>query len=81
MHAPDFWPKIVEQIEEKLQLGLLEQVRAVIEASFTGGELALAVATTEAYEFFGAHVNQQRLIILARPVITIDRVSVRYQGE
>jgi hypothetical protein len=81
MHAPDFWPKIVDQIEEKLQLGLLEQVRAVTEASFAGGELALVVASTEALEFFGAHVNQQRLIILARPVLTIDRVSVRYHEE
>lgn len=79
MQAPAFWPKVVEQIEEKLQLGLLEQIRAVTEVSLTGGELSLVVSTNEASEFFSAHVNQQRLIIMARPVVSIERVSVLYR--
>ncbi len=77
MQTLEFWPKVVEQIEEKLQLGLLEQIRAVTDVSFSGGELSLVVATPEALEFFSAHINQQRLMIMARPVVNIERVTVR----
>ena len=70
------WRKILENMEEKLQLGLLEQTRGVASAAIEGSTITLRVATPEAAEFFAAHVNQQRLIILARPIVHLERVVV-----
>lgn len=70
------WRKILDILEEKLQMGLLEQARSVREVHFEGGELQLVVGSPEAMEFFSSEVNQQRLSIISRPVARIDRVSV-----
>lgn len=74
--APDLWKKILDLLEEKLQMGLLQQARAVSTARIEGDDLILSVTTPEAKEFFSAHVNQQRLLILARPIANFERVIV-----
>ena len=71
------WDKIIALLEDKLQFGFLEQVRAVADVSFDGSEVTLFVSTDEAMEFFRADVNQQRLSIVSRPVVRIERVEVR----
>lgn len=70
------WTKILELLEEKLQMGLLQQARAVRSARTDGHDLVLSVSTPEAKEFFSAHVNQQRLLILARPIANFERIRV-----
>ena len=72
----DVWERILALLDEKLQYGLLEQAKAVTEVSLEGEELALTVSTREAFEFFSAHINQQRLIILSRQEISLEKVSV-----
>lgn len=71
------WGKVLEIIDEKLQYGLLEQTRAVVGAEMCGSVLELSVATDEAFQFFSSPVNQQRLIIISRPVLSIGTVVVR----
>jgi hypothetical protein len=73
---PELWKRVLELLEEKLQMGLLQQARAVKEARVEGNDLILTTSTPEAREFFSAHVNQQRLIILARPIASFERVIV-----
>lgn len=79
--ASSVWEKILEILDEKLQYGLLEQARSVADVRFEGGELALSVVTSEAEEFFNSHINQQRLIIMARAIVPIERVSVTRAPE
>lgn len=74
--AKDLWAQILEVLDEKLQYGLLEQARAVSNVRLEGSELILQVADPEAAEFFNAHINQQRLVIMTRPIYPIDKVSV-----
>lgn len=69
------WGKILEALEDKLQYGLLEQARHVVLARVEGEELHLTVNTEEAAEFFRAHVNQQRLILLSRGIINIEKIT------
>jgi len=69
------WNLILERLHEKLQYGVIEQTKFVTEARIEGSELILQVSTEEAKEYFNAEVNQQRLIILARPEITLLRVT------
>ena len=71
------WDKIIALLEDKLQFGFLEQIRACADVSFDGGEVTLFVSTDEAFEFFNADINQQRLTIYSRPVVRIETVSVR----
>ena len=71
------WTSIKAILEEQLQYGFLEQAKAVVDVSFTGGEFVLTVTTEEAAEFFSADVNQQRLMIVSRPVTSIESIVVK----
>ena len=77
--AAELWTRIIERLEDKLQYGALEQVKAVKEVKLEGSELQLVVDTEEAQAYFSADVNQQRLIILARPEVTLESVSVEFK--
>jgi hypothetical protein len=71
------WEKILEILDDKLQYGFLEQARSVVDVKISGGDVTLLVSTPEAKEFFQAEVNQHRLMIMSRPVLTIDKISVQ----
>lgn len=74
--AQSAWKKIVDLVEDKLQMGLLEQIRCVVDIKLEGPELTLYVATDDAFEFFSSPVNQQRLIIISGNVISLEKVHV-----
>ena len=69
------WNLILERLQEKLQYGVIEQTKFVTDARVEGSQLILEVTSEDAKEYFNAEVNQQRLIILARPEITLLRVT------
>jgi len=76
------WKQILQILDEKLQLGVLQQSRAVVDYKFEAEHLTLFVATDEAFDFFNSEINQQRLIILSRPAIWMEKVSVeRVEAE
>lgn len=70
------WQEIVAVLEHKLQFGFLEQAKSISKVELNGGELTLHVNSDEAFDYFSAEVNQQRLIIQGRPVIQLQSVSV-----
>jgi hypothetical protein len=70
------WEQIVEILHEKLQYGLIEQLKSVSDVNIASHELTLTVNTDEAIDYFSAEINQQRLIILARPVLNLAKVLV-----
>lgn len=74
--AHEIWSGILKILDEKLQYGLLKQVDSVVDVKIDGDELSLCVSDDEAFDFFQAEVNQQRLIILARPVIFLETIKV-----
>lgn len=71
------WEKILLLLEDKLQMGLLEQTRAVVDVNLEGAELTLFVASDESFDYFSSEVNQQRLIIMSRPVISLEKIRVK----
>jgi len=73
----DIWSAVLAEIDEKMQFGLLEQARTVLDIQIDGTELVLFVASEECQQFFSQGGNQQRLLIMARPVIDLERVSVK----
>jgi len=54
---------------------VIEQTKFVTEARVEGSQLILEVNNEEARDYFNSEVNQQRMIILARPEITLLRVT------
>ena len=71
------WKEILKILDEKLQYALLDRARSVVDVKIEGEELHLYVAGSEAAEFFKAEINQQRLIILSRPLITLEKIRVK----
>jgi hypothetical protein len=78
MNLPKFWDDLISLVEEKLQFGLLTQMRSVVSAQIEGGEMMLAVNSREALDFFNNATNQQRFILLARPILPLEKISVSF---
>lgn len=74
--AHDIWKQILAILDEKLQYAMLEQAKNVVDVRLEGSELTLVVSGEEARQFFSAEVNQQRLTIVSRPVISLSKVTV-----
>ncbi len=75
-HAKETWQAILLLLDEKMQYGFLEQAKSVVDVRINGSEISLAVSNDEALRFFSAEVNQQRLIIVSRSVISFEKVTV-----
>ena len=71
----EIWDKILEMLADKLQFGFLEQAGSIASTKIRGNELILTVASEEAKAFFNSEVNQQRLILLTRPLINLETVT------
>lgn len=74
--AAELWDKLLRILEEKLQYGMVEQTRSVTSVNLEGAQLILTVNSNEALQFFQAETNQQRLIIMARPMIRLESIKV-----
>lgn len=73
--ASHTWNQILDVLDKKLQLALLEQARLVVDVELHGPELVLYVCSPEAQDFFNSDVNEQRLILQVRSVINLDSVK------
>ena len=73
--ASHTWNQILEVLDKKLQLALLEQARMVVDVELHGPELLLYVCNPEAQDFFNSDVNQQRMILQVRSVISLDKIT------
>ena len=74
--SQEVWQKILQILDEKLQYGLLEQAKMVVDVSLEDTELTITVANQEAERFFSNEQNQQRLIIQSRPDVKLSKVKV-----
>lgn len=74
--SAQIWEQIVAVLDEKLQYGLLEQAKSVVRVVVEGEEMRLHVGSAEAFDFFNSHINQQRLMIISRPVIYLEKIVV-----
>ena len=75
--AHEIWKQICHVLDEKLQYGFLEQAKSVVDVKLEGDEFTLFVSGDDALRFFSAEVNQQRLLIVSRPIASIQRFHVQ----
>ncbi len=73
--ASQIWKDLLGAFEEKLQYSILEQAKSVVDVGLEGSELVLMVATNEAFDFFNAQVNEQRIIIFSRPITHLEKIT------
>lgn len=81
LRARQLWDQIREGLEEKLQYGLLDQAKRVSSVRLEGSELILSTSDDEAFEFFSAQINQQRLVIASRGLFALSAVRIERIAE
>ena len=74
--ASQAWQKILSVLDEKMQFGFLEKAKDVTDVRIEGSELFIFVSSKEAQEFFKAELNQQRLFIVSRPFVSLQKINV-----
>lgn len=74
--AFDAWQKILSVLDEKMQFGFLEKAKDVSDVKIEGSEFFIFVNSKEALEFFKAELNQQRLFIVSRPFVSLQKINV-----
>ena len=74
---PDRWQRLLDSLDEKLQLGLLDQLRKVQSYHFEGNSLFLEGFSKEQCEYLSRPVVLQQLQFLAQDAIGIQEVHLK----
>lgn len=74
--AFETWQKILNVLDEKMQFGFLEKAKNVVDVRIEGTDFFIFVSTKEALEFFKSEINQQRLFIVSRPFVSLQKINV-----
>ena len=77
----EIWKDVISVLEEKLQYGLLQQLKNISSLDIAGSQLKLIVTDPESFEFLTSETNQQRLIILCRPVLHVEEILIELKEE
>jgi hypothetical protein len=78
---PDLWNKLLETVDEKLQLGLLDHLRHIRAYHFEASTLYLDPGTKEVEAYFKREGILQTLKFLAQDAIKIEDVQIKILQE
>lgn len=73
---PELWNKLLEELEDKLQLGLLDHVRRVLAYHFEGDVLIIEPANPQDKAYFEKPAITQTLKLFAEKVAGISKVRI-----
>lgn len=73
---PEVWQKLLELLDERLQLGLMNYLERVASYHLEGGTLTLQAGNKLDLEYLSKDVIQQQLKILAQEICTIENIKV-----
>ena len=73
---PVLWARLLDEIEDKLQLGLLDHLRRVKAYHFEDDLLIIAPSTPQDREYFQKPAIQQTLKLFAEKVANIEKIRV-----
>lgn len=71
------WNKLISCLDDKLQFGLLERVRRVVEYKFEGDTLIVAPGSSEDAAYLRKDSVHQQLTLFAEQSTKVKRVIVR----
>ena len=78
---PERWNKLLDALDEKLQLNLLEHLRRVTTYHFEEDILYLEANTKEEEEFLRKDSVFQQLQLIAQDVIKVDKVKIKQRVQ
>jgi hypothetical protein len=74
---PKRWNQLLEALDEKLQLNLLEHLRRIAAYHFEEDVLYLEPATPEEEEFLKKDAVLQQLQLYAIDILKVDKVKIK----
>jgi hypothetical protein len=74
---PERWRKLLDVLDEKLQLGLLDKLRKVAAYHFEEDILYIEPASPEEEEYLRKDTVFHHLELLAQDAIAVDRVKIK----
>ena len=74
---PERWRKLLDTLDDKLQLGLLDHLRKVAAYHFEEDILYLEPASPEEEEYLKRDTVFHQLELLAQDAIKIDKVKIK----
>lgn len=74
---PQLWTKLLEDLDEKLQLGLLDKLRRVQGYHFEGQVLFIDPSSDEDHAYLSKTATRQHLELLAQDATGVKEVRIR----
>lgn len=74
---PELWEKLLDFLDEKLQLGLLEHLRKVSVYHFEAETLFIQPNNQEEYDYLAKETVLQHLELLAQDAVGVEHVRIK----
>jgi hypothetical protein len=78
---PESWGKLLDLVDEKLQLGLLDKLRRVTSYHIEDRILFIEAGSPEDHKYLTKAGNVQQLALLAQDAIDVKEVVIREQPK
>lgn len=76
-NSPELWNKLLEILDEKLQLGLLDKLRRVSSYHFEDSILFIEAGTADDETYLSKSVTLQQLAIFAEDVTKVKEIKIK----
>ncbi len=77
---PELWDKLLTELDEKLQLGLLDHLKRIASYHFEADTLYVEPGTTEDEKYLTKDSALQQLQLLAQVACKVERVKIKKRG-
>lgn len=74
---PALWEKLLEGLDEKLQLGLLDKLRRISTYHFEEETLFIQAGTPEDEEYLKKETVLHQLELLTQDIVKIEKVKIK----
>jgi hypothetical protein len=76
---PEVWGKLLDLVDEKLQLGLLDKLRRVTSYHIEDRTLFIEAGSADDHKYLTKAGNVQQLALLAQDAINVKEVVIKEQ--
>ena len=81
-NSPEVWNKLLEFVDEKLQLGLLDHLSRVSSYHFEDDVLFIQPSNQSDYDYLKRDTNHQQLLFLAQELIPdLEKIKIQKPEE
>lgn len=80
-NSPDRWKKLLDTVDEKLQLSLLDHLKKISAYHFEEEILYLEPISKEEEEYLKKEVVLQQLELLAQDAVKVEKVKIKRHGS